>query len=169
MLPLLTVLLFGGIEFGHFMWTEHQVIKAVRDGARYAGRQNFNSFDCASVTDTDVQTRIQRLTRTGFPTGDNPEITGTNNPHVRDWTSDTTVAITVDCITGENFSGAGLYKDFTQNDVDEFGNPVTEGIAKKVIVSAEVPYPPLFGGFGFLDFFDGYKLKATAESPVMGF
>ena len=35
MLPLLLILLFGGIEAGHFVWTQHKLAEAVRDGARY--------------------------------------------------------------------------------------------------------------------------------------
>ncbi len=170
LLPLLTVLLFGGMEFGHFYWTEHQVIKAVRDGARFAGRQGFDDFDCSAVTDAGVEAAIQKVTRTGFVSGNNPEIDGSDNPLVRDWSDDSTVTVSVECISGEDFSGSGIYKDFTESVLnDESGEFEDESIAKKVIVSAEVDYPALFGGFAFLDFLEGYQLTASAESPVMGF
>jgi Flp pilus assembly pilin Flp len=37
-LPLLVLLLFGGSEAGHFVWTQHKLTEGVRDGVRYASR-----------------------------------------------------------------------------------------------------------------------------------
>ena len=37
-LPLLLVILFGSLELGNYFMNEHTLIKAVRDGARFAGR-----------------------------------------------------------------------------------------------------------------------------------
>lgn len=181
MLPLLTVMLFGGIEFGHFFWTEHQVIKSVRDGARFAGRHKLDLFDCdtGNVSDATLEAEIQKLTRTGFLDGDNPDASGADNPVVRNWSDDDTVTVSVQCIGGASYSGKGIYEQLAQPVIDEetgeevvdevTGEVVTEGPSKKVIVSAEVDYPSLFGGFAFLSFLDGYELKASAESPVMGF
>jgi len=50
MLPMLLALLFGGSEGGYFFWREHQVVKAVREAARYASRQPFDKFDCTEGT-----------------------------------------------------------------------------------------------------------------------
>ena len=76
LLPLLTVILFGGMETGHFFWTEHQVLKAVRDGSRFAARHEFSLFDCdAGTIDSDLVTDVQKLTRTGFIDGDDPDET----------------------------------------------------------------------------------------------
>ncbi|MDP3676140.1 MAG: pilus assembly protein [Novosphingobium sp.] len=45
-LPMLMALLFGGMEGGNFFWREHQVVKAAREGARFASRQPLSGFDC---------------------------------------------------------------------------------------------------------------------------
>lgn len=50
MLPLLLMLMFGGLEGGHFFWREHQVVKAAREGARFAGRQTMAGYDCVNRT-----------------------------------------------------------------------------------------------------------------------
>ena len=42
--PLLIGIMFGSLQMGKFFWDEHQVLKAVRDGARYAARQSFASI-----------------------------------------------------------------------------------------------------------------------------
>lgn len=49
-LPMLMALLFGGMEGGNFFWREHQVVKAAREGARFAGRQALTGFDCTNNT-----------------------------------------------------------------------------------------------------------------------
>ena len=36
--PLLVILMFGSFELGRYFLDEHVVVKAVRDGARYASR-----------------------------------------------------------------------------------------------------------------------------------
>ena len=62
-LPLLLLLLFGGLEAGHFIWTQHKLTEAVRDGARYASRLDAQTF-CPSLN-TVARDRIMLLTRTG--------------------------------------------------------------------------------------------------------
>lgn len=37
-LPLMLALIFGSMEAGHFFWTQHKIVKSVRDGARFASR-----------------------------------------------------------------------------------------------------------------------------------
>lgn len=49
-LPFLMVLMFGGLEAGHFFFREHQIVKAAREGARFAGRQDMDTFDCVNET-----------------------------------------------------------------------------------------------------------------------
>jgi Flp pilus assembly protein TadG len=72
MLPMLFALLFGGLEAGHFFWREHQLVKAAREGARFAGRQPMESFDCTAGTVTsETKNSIALATKanlTGSPT-----------------------------------------------------------------------------------------------------
>lgn len=158
LLPLLTVILFGGIEVSHFFWTEHQVLKSVRNGSRFAARHDFALFDCgAGTVDADLVTQVQKLTRTGYLDGDADD-DGTDDPIVRNWSDDSSVTVELECVDGEDYSTAGIYRDMTSD-----GSSTVE--AMRVVVNADVAYPNLFG-FGFLD---GRTLTASAESPVMGF
>ena len=45
-LPLLILIMFGSFEMGNFFWESHIANKAVRDGARFAARQNFTDMPC---------------------------------------------------------------------------------------------------------------------------
>ena len=56
-LILLLTLMFAGLEGAHYLYVEHQVVKGVRDGARYAARLPFDS-----VVDS---TSVKNVTRTG--------------------------------------------------------------------------------------------------------
>ena len=68
-LPMVLTLLFVGLEAGHFFWTEHKLVKAVRDGARFASRANIEdvcTISSAGVLTnnltTALRTDIQNLT-----------------------------------------------------------------------------------------------------------
>jgi hypothetical protein len=45
-LPLLVTLMFGSFEVGKYFLDAHRVQQAVRDGARFAGRQGFVDMPC---------------------------------------------------------------------------------------------------------------------------
>ena len=139
MIPLLLVLMFGGFEAGHYFYNEHQVVKAVREGARYAGRLPFTTYDCDSGS-IAMQTQIQEVTRTGQPSGGTARITGFTN-------DDITVQLTCDA----SFNG-GLYNKL--------------GTAPTVEVEATVAYPSLLGELGLFD--DGLNVRAAAHAAVMG-
>ncbi len=146
MIPLLMLLMFGGLEAGHFLWSEHKVVKGVRDGARFAGRQAFTAVDCSGGTfnDADVITAIKNVTRTGT-------YDGTGTPVVPGWDDNATeVGVTISC---DSSTTTGIYSN------QEDGAP-------RVTVSATVPYPTLFGAVG-VDF-SGIDLNAEAEAAVMG-
>lgn len=138
--PLLMILAFGGFEAGYYFWNEHVVINAVRDGARFAGRQSFSKFTCAGMTNSAAETSIKTLTRTGSPTGTVSRVNG--------WTNNQ-ISVTVSC-TGS--AQQGIYS-------------ANGGNAPRVTVSATVPYTSLFGT---LIFAGNLNLAASAQSPVMG-
>jgi Flp pilus assembly protein TadG len=140
-MPLLLVLIFAGFEGGNYFWNEHIVVKAVRDGARFAGRQSFGKFDCASVTDATVETQIKNLTRTGQTTGGTARVSG--------WV-DTDITVSVSC---DATTTTGIYAE-------------RPGGAPVVTVTATVPYTSLFGALGFDT--SGLNLAASAQSAVMG-
>jgi TadE-like protein len=46
MTPLLLILMFAPFELGNFYWSQHKVTKGVRDAARFAARQPFDTLVC---------------------------------------------------------------------------------------------------------------------------
>lgn len=152
MIPLLVVIMFGSFEMGNFFWNEHKVVKAVRDGSRFAARQSFTKFSCSQTNillgdgstnaDTTLITQVKNLTRTG-------NISGTGSPKVAGWTN---AQITVSVTCPATAVNTGIYKGLAN--------------APRVAVFARVPYPSLFNALGFSS--TGINLNAQAQSSVMG-
>ena len=142
MLPLLLILIFVGFEAGHYFYTEHKVIKAVREGARYAGRQPWGYINCNDPIDADAESRIKQVTLTGTLTGTVPRIPGME-------LGDITVTRGCD----PNFEGDGIFKG-------------TADGAPLVLVQARTAYPSLFEQLGLLD--SSFQVQASAEAVVNG-
>ena len=160
LLPLALVLLFGSVEMGYFFYTQHQVVKGVRDGARYASRQNFAYFDCANTalqspagmtTGPNVVTAIQNVTRTGRTSGGTDRVPGWSAVNT-DNDNGTFLNVTVSCPpSGQEVTG-GIYKGRTN--------------APQVNVTTVVNYPSLFG---FASVLGGqWRIRAEQQSAVMG-
>ena len=144
--PLLLILMFGSMELGHYFYSEHVVVKAVRDGARFAARQSFTGYTCPGATvGGTVVTDTQRVTRTNT-------VDGTGTPRLAGWTNDASVSVTITCFD----NSSGTYTSFYEG-VSEF--PV-------VTVSATVPYTSLFSMIGFNSV--GLQLNAAEQAVVMG-
>lgn len=141
--PVILVLMFGLVDLGNYFMSEHVVVKAVRDGARYASRRGFDKFTC-SVVDPLVVTPTKNITRTGTLTGGTARLVGWTDP-------DTTIFVTVRCDSSGTYSG--IYKGAAA------GVPVVK-------VSAVVPYTSLFKYFGITT--ATINLTAASEVPVMG-
>lgn len=143
-LPFLVMLLFGGAELGYYFYNAHQVVKGVRDGARFASRQSFVGLNCnsgPSAIPADVQTAIKEITRTGQLSGGTPRVPG--------WSAET-ITVSVSC--PNTAIQTGIYKN--------------EANAPQVNVTAVVPYRSLFDGVGVID--STYTLNATQQAAVMG-
>jgi Flp pilus assembly protein TadG len=141
LLPLLVLLLMGTFEGGYFLWSEHKVVKGVRDGARYAARHDFSDFTCPDAIDSTLVDGVKNITRTG--TAD-----GTGAAEVPGWVNDD-VSVTLSC---DDTTDTGIYAAL--------------GTAPRVTVSARVVYPSLFGVLGFDT--TSLHLNASAQSAVMG-
>ena len=150
--PLLMVLLFGSVELGKYFRDEHVVVKAVRDGARYAARQQMSYFitsggGCQATPVAPVADNVKNMVRTGNVAG-----TGFRLPY---WTSNTTITVAVACSpTSGGQTMSGIYGETFG------GSPVG---APVVTVTANVPYTSLFGIF-----LDSISLRATQQAAVMG-
>lgn len=142
--PLLIILMFGSFELGNYFWSNHIVTKAVRDGARYAARQSFASYDCATETvGAAVVTNTQNLTRTN-------QIASGGTTRISTWTAASSVDVDMRADT------SGTYGAFYTG----------QDCVPVVIVTATVPYASLFQTLGFNA--TGMNLVASAEAPVMG-
>jgi hypothetical protein len=144
-LPMMLALMFGAIEAGHFFWTQHKIVKAVREGARFAARQDVSALcdgATASISET-LEDSIRDVTATGV-------IDGTAGPRVPGWDPDD-VAIEVGC---QAFVNTGIYSDLNAN-----GPLVT-------ISSGAVPYPSLFDRLGFIT--SDIRLTARSSAAVTG-
>jgi Flp pilus assembly protein TadG len=143
--PFLFVLTFGAFELGYYFLSEHVVDKAVRDAARYAARLPLTNYpDCTSV-DSTAEQDIQRLARTGDPSGTNPRLMG--------WTADNMTTVSISCPGTGTYANAGIYTDFPD------GAPV-------VTVSATVPYQTVLGMLGLGT--GTLTLHASQQAAVVG-
>jgi Flp pilus assembly protein TadG len=153
--PLLLVLLFGAVDMGKYFRDEHVVVEAVRDGARYAARQQMDNFansgsGCQSVPLGTVAQNTKNIVRTGNVAG-----TGSRLSY---WTDNSTITVTVTCtatVDGENMGG--IYSNMTSGGV-AIGAPV-------VTVSVSLPYESLFGLYTFRG---ALSLNAQEQAAVMG-
>jgi hypothetical protein len=139
--PLLVILLFAALEAGNYLRLEHQLVQAVRAGARY-GALHPDLWGTNCATTTAARTDVAHFTRTGSAS---PAAT----PRFP-FTSSTPVSVTVNCApTGY----AGIYAN-----EDDGAAYVT------VEVGANQPlnYDPLFG---FLPL-NNLKLRATSQAAM---
>ena len=144
--PLLLLIMMGSVELGNYFMNEHILVKAVRDGARYAARQNFVHYSaCTGSPAGTVVADTKNVVMTGMLSG------GTNK--LRNW-SDSTITVTMTCTTTAGTQTmAGIYTGFTSG-------------APRVTVSATVPYQPILESFGFKG--TGFNLNASQHAAVMG-
>jgi Flp pilus assembly protein TadG len=140
-IPLLITILFGSVEMGRYFMSSHIVAKAVRDGARFAGRQSFTSMPCGGSPTNEAD--IKNLIRTGTTAS------GANS-RLPFWTSPGTITITITCDSTSAYTASGIYVNAT-------------GGARRVTVTAAVPYQTLFGfTLGTL------TVPGRSEAAVMG-
>ena len=94
--PFLIILMFGAFELGNYFLSEHVVVKAVRDGARYAGRLSFSNYSCPdessdNVPGGSVVADTRNIVRTG-------QLASNGNTRLIGWTDPDSITVTYDCI-----------------------------------------------------------------------
>jgi len=67
--PLLLIIMFGSVELGNYFMNEHSLVKAVRDGARFAARQSFTSYPDCSTVGTSAQDATKNVVMYGYLSG----------------------------------------------------------------------------------------------------
>ena len=145
-LPMLVILLFGAMETGHFVWTQHKLAEAVRDGARFASRLPVERVcnGSSSVLSTADIDQIKLITRTG-------QLSNVNaRPAVPGWTA-AQVQVEPFC---QAFVSTGIYSDLGE------AGPIIR------VRASGVAYPSLFNGLGILG--GGIFLNARSNAAVIG-
>ena len=148
--PFLITLMFGSFEVGKYFWDEHIVVKAVRDGARFAGRQSFASMPCPSGPAAN-EAQIKNVVMYGKPT-----VTASDAPRLNYWTDPATVTVTIACYDNAGTDGARVY-DGVYSD---------RSVVPRVTVTARVPYSPIVGAVLSLN--GGANLNADSQATVFG-
>lgn len=143
--PLLLIIMFGSVELSNYFMNEHSLVKAVRDGARFAARQSFTSYpDCSTVA-ASAQTDTKNVVMNGYLSGGStltPNITASN------------ITVSTSCATtAGGQSMLGIYRGRTTG-------------AQIVTVSATVNYRSVLGRIGFTGI--GMQLNATSQAAVQG-
>lgn len=144
-LPLLMVILFGCLELGNYFMNEHRLVKAVRDGARFAARQDFTNYPDCSTVSTTTRDATRNIVTNGVMSG------GTIiTPNIQP----TDVDVTTSCATSAGGQTmAGIYTGRTTG-------------AQIVTVSARVNYRPVLAIAGFTGI--GLTLNAASQAAVSG-
>jgi Flp pilus assembly protein TadG len=146
--PLLLTIMLGTTELGNYFWNEHTLLKAVRDGARFAARESFSNYTaCSGSPGGTVVADTQNVVIYGYLSSTSKKLT----PNI----SSSNVQVTTSCVTstgGQTMTG--LYKSQPTG-------------AQIVIVSATVNYRPIIAAaFGFSGI--GTHLNATSQAAVTG-
>jgi Flp pilus assembly protein TadG len=157
-LPLLLVIMMGSIELGNYFLDEHVLVKAVRDGARYAARQSFSNYSSCSASPSDVSQAVIDNTKLIVRKG---TLSSADNDLLPNWgDAGTTFSVQMTCTdTAGTTTMGGIYA----------GNAVVSGTpneAPTVIVTASLPYKTVLSAFGFTG--KGYSLNATQQASVTG-
>ena len=148
-LPLLLVLMFSAAEAGNYVMNEHGLVKAVRDGARFAARQNFSNYTgCSGSPGGTVVADTQNVVIHGLRSGGSKYLVPNIAPG----------DITVSMGCGPSVGGQDMHGIYDVLPLNQHG--------QKVIVSASVVYRPLTGAFGLTG--AGLKLNAASQAAVTG-
>lgn len=138
--PVAVFVLCLSIEGGHFLYSEHQVLKGVRDAARYASRLPVSTWGCgtSASAETDLPTsnaQWQNIANVAVY----GNVAGGSRPRLWSWSATPAGGELVIRYSCSNTGGgkSGIYSE--------------SGIAPQIAVIAKPNYPSLLktmGGFG---------------------
>jgi Flp pilus assembly protein TadG len=155
-IPFLLAIMFGSVEIGNYFMNEHALIKAVRDGSRFAARQNFTNYTgCSGAPGGTVVDDTRNVVMNGYLSGGSvitPNISAGD------------ITLTVSCAAtagGQNM--LGIYRSRFGGTC---GGAAASGCAQVVTVSATVDYRSVLGSFGFSGV--GMTLNASSQAAVTG-
>ena len=153
--PLLLIIATGAIELGNYFMDEHILLEGVRDGARYAARQNFSQYKLCTGTAAPVPTAVSDATKLIVRKG---TLDSTANDLLPQWANATTFSVSMTCsATVGGAATGGIYN----------GNATgTSNVAPAVVVTATLPYRPVMASIGFHG--AGLSITATQQAAVTG-
>ena len=150
--PLLMALMLGSVELGNYFYYEHKLVKAVRDGARFAARQEMSNYSaCSGSPPQAVIDDTKLMVQKGSLDSSAPDL-------LPSWSS-ATFTMSISCKAtltsgSDNYAASGIYANLP-------------GGAPTVSVTASIPYRPILGvPFGFSGF--GRSVNATQSAAVAG-
>lgn len=127
-LPLAILMMVVAMEAGNYLYQEHQVVKGVRDAARFASRLPFTAYNC-----TAASANANLAAGTNWTSIANVAVYGMPSPptgqekRVWTWNADTTdISIQYACVANTT----GIYSD--------------AGFAPQITVIGKPTYPSLF-------------------------
>jgi len=158
-MPLLLLIMFGSVELGNYFMDEHRLVQSVRDGARFAARQNFTNYPaCSGSPGGTVVADTRMMTQKGT-------LDATADDLLPKWADPgTTFSVDVRCESSVNGSDMlGIYRSRLSTNCN---GGTANGCAQVVTVTASLPYQPILSAFGFTGI--GLHLNATSEAAVTG-
>ena len=170
--PLLLALITGSTEVGNYFMDSHILAKGVRDGARWAARQNFGQYNGCNGAAANVPT-TQLLTISNSPLTQmtltdatklivrKGSLSSTDSDLLPYWDdANTSFSVTMVCTSDPGSTGnpmGGIY----------IGNGTgTPNADPAVSVTATLPYRPFLSSFGFKG--TGLSITATQQAAVTG-
>ena len=166
--PILLVLFFGSVELGTYFYNEHKLVKSVRDGARFAARQQFSNYSACtgslptSGTAGSAYERTKLIVRKGKLDSSAPDllpnwggVTASCAGNPAGGCLEMTMSCTLDLDpTTNSMNLGGIYTNSTTG-------------APTVVVSARIPYLSVLGTtLGFDS--TGIFLNARQSAAVAG-
>ncbi len=142
--PIFLVILCGAVDLGNYFMSEHVVVKAVRDGARYASRRYPLACTATSNDTSTIADEVRNLVRTNT-------IASGGQMRLNNWGNASTITVAISCNTSTSYRG-GVYRNTTAVPI--------------VRVTAAVPYSSLFKAFGITN--TTLTLNAWSEAVVIG-
>ena len=158
-MPLLLLIMFGSVELGNYFMAEHKLVKAVRDGARFAARQSFSNYSTCSSTSANVPTpgvsnSVYENTKLVVRKG---SLDSSTTDLLPNWTS-ATFGATVQCTNAiGSYTPGGIYSG---------NNFASANNAGWITVTVQIPYRPVLQAFGFRG--TGALLNASQQAAVTG-
>lgn len=151
-MPLAVLITFTAMEAGAYLYAEHQVVKGVRDAARYAARLPFSTYNCTAASGAaDVPTSGTAGTAWGniANVAIFGNVAGTGGRRVWTWTATgTNLSIQYACIAATS----GIYS--------------ATGFAPQITVVGKPSYPSLFNTLA--GFPATYRLYARQQALGAG-